>query len=82
MVASDRSRRRSADAWDGFFSFEAERRGAQRVLATDSFCWDVGGWGTKAGFELARRALGSKVEDKWICLGSIGRRSRSIRKQN
>jgi tRNA (mo5U34)-methyltransferase len=24
-------------AWDGFFSFEAERRGARRVLATDSF---------------------------------------------
>jgi tRNA (mo5U34)-methyltransferase len=53
-------------AWDGFFSFEAERRGASRVLATDSFCWDGGGWGTKAGFDLARRARESKVEDKWI----------------
>ncbi len=53
-------------AWDGFFSFEAERRGASRVLATDSFCWDGGGWGSKKGFELARRALGSRVEDKWI----------------
>ena len=50
-------------AWDGFFSFEAERRGARRVLATDSFCWGQGGWGTKAGFELARQALGSRVED-------------------
>jgi tRNA (mo5U34)-methyltransferase len=50
-------------AWDGFFSFEAERRGASRVLATDSFCWGRGGWGTKAGFEIARRALGSRVED-------------------
>ena len=50
-------------AWDGFFSFEAERRGARRVLATDSFCWGQGGWGTKAGFELARRALRSRVED-------------------
>ena len=50
-------------AWDGFFSFEAERRGARRVLATDSFCWGQGGWGGKAGFELARRALGSRVED-------------------
>jgi tRNA (mo5U34)-methyltransferase len=50
-------------AWDGFFSFEAERRGARRVLATDSFCWGQGGWGTKAGFDLARRALGSRVED-------------------
>jgi tRNA (mo5U34)-methyltransferase len=50
-------------AWDGFFSFEAERRGASRVLATDSFCWGGGGPGAKAGFELARRALNSKVED-------------------
>ena len=29
-------------AWDGFFSFEAERRGAKRVLATDSFSWRGG----------------------------------------
>src|SRR5438132_9175967 len=26
-------------AWDGFYSFEAERRGAKRFLATDHFCW-------------------------------------------
>ena len=50
-------------AWDGFFSFEAERRGAARVLATDSFCWNGAGWGTKAGFDLARLALASHVED-------------------
>ena len=50
-------------AWDGFYSFECERRGATRVLATDSFSWGGGGWGTKAGFELARKALGSRVED-------------------
>lgn len=53
-------------AWDGFFSFEAERRGASRVVATDQYAWHGLGWGTgqgKAGFELARRALGSKVED-------------------
>jgi len=50
-------------AWDGFFSFEAERRGASRVLAVDSFCWSGEGWGSKAGFELARRVLNSKVED-------------------
>lgn len=51
-------------AWDGFFSFEAERRGADRVVAVDSFCWSGAGWGSKAGFELARRALNSKVEDR------------------
>ena len=50
-------------AWDGFFSFEAERRGASRVVAADYFSWHGGGWGSKAGFELARTALGSKVED-------------------
>jgi tRNA (mo5U34)-methyltransferase len=50
-------------AWDGFFSFEAERRGAKRVLATDHFSWSGEGWGTKRGFELARRVLGSRVED-------------------
>jgi tRNA (mo5U34)-methyltransferase len=51
-------------AWDGFFSFEAERRGAARVVALDTFSWQARGSGTgKAGFELARRALGSRVED-------------------
>ena len=49
-------------AWDGFFSFEAERRGAARVLATDHFCWSGPGWGTKAGFDYAHGRLGSKVE--------------------
>lgn len=53
-------------AWDGFFSFEAERRGAARVVAADYYAWHGPGWGTKngkAGFELARTALGSHVED-------------------
>jgi tRNA (mo5U34)-methyltransferase len=49
-------------AWDGFYSFEMERRGAD-VLATDRFSWGGEGWGTKAGFELARRARDSKVQD-------------------
>ena len=50
-------------AWDGFFSFEAERRGASRVVAADHYSWDGGGWGSKAGFDLARTTLGSRVED-------------------
>jgi tRNA (mo5U34)-methyltransferase len=50
-------------AWDGFFSFEAERRGAARVVATDYYSWHGPTWSTKAGFELAREALGSRVED-------------------
>jgi tRNA (mo5U34)-methyltransferase len=48
-------------AWDGFFSFEAERRGAERVVATDSHAWREPG---KEGFELARRLRGSSVEDR------------------
>jgi tRNA (mo5U34)-methyltransferase len=53
-------------SWDGFFAFEAERRGASRVLATDSFCWSGAGWGTKDGFNLARNILNSRVEDMEI----------------
>jgi tRNA (mo5U34)-methyltransferase len=43
-------------AWDGFFSFEAERRGAARVVAYDLHPPD------HYGFETAKRLLGSKVE--------------------
>lgn len=53
-------------SWDGFFAFEAERRGASRVVATDSFCWSGNGWGTKDGFNLARKVFNSKVEDREI----------------
>ena len=50
-------------AWDGAFSFECERRGAARVVAADWFAWHGDNWSTKAGFELARRTLGSEVSD-------------------
>jgi tRNA (mo5U34)-methyltransferase len=49
-------------AYDGFFSFEAERRGAARVLAVDN--WDQPECSPKGAFELARRALRSRVEDR------------------
>jgi tRNA (mo5U34)-methyltransferase len=49
-------------AWDGFFSFECERRGARRVVALDGGVWRVDSIG-KAGFEFARKVLNSKVED-------------------
>jgi tRNA (mo5U34)-methyltransferase len=51
-------------AWDGFFSFEAERRRAKRVLATDGFAWRGRcPRASKLGFDLARWALNSKVEE-------------------
>ncbi|HEX6487839.1 MAG TPA: hypothetical protein VF137_03050 [Candidatus Dormibacteraeota bacterium] len=31
-------------AWDGFYSFECARRGADRVLATDSYAWAGAEW--------------------------------------
>ena len=43
-------------ARDGFFSFEAERRGAKRVLACDICSAE------EMGFAMAREILGSKVE--------------------
>jgi tRNA (mo5U34)-methyltransferase len=43
-------------AWDGFFSFEAERRGARRVVAYDVTPADY------FGFSTARDVLGSRVE--------------------
>lgn len=48
-------------AWDGFFSFEAERRGAKSVTAMDTTT-DLGGnpSGT-AGFEYAKKDLNSNV---------------------
>jgi tRNA (mo5U34)-methyltransferase len=55
-------------AWDGFYSFEAARRGAAHVLATDSWAWSGSGWGTKDGFLLARAALGleDRVQDQLV----------------
>ncbi len=53
-------------AWDGAYSFMAERLGAKRVLATDLVVWSEG-WKTRnAGFKLARRVLKSQVEDMTI----------------
>jgi len=48
-------------AWDGFWSFEAERRGAQ-VTALDSYCWNGPGTGDKKGFDLAHKWFNSKVK--------------------
>ena len=46
-------------AWHGFFSFECQRRGADRVLAVDSFSWDRFGM---EEFLSAHKRHGSSVE--------------------
>ena len=55
-------------AWDGWFSFEAERRGAARVLATDHYCWSGEGWGSKAGFDHAhaREDFPGRDDKTWM----------------
>jgi tRNA (mo5U34)-methyltransferase len=53
-------------ASDGFYSFEAEKRGARRVVATG--LWGRGGYRSKDGFDLAHEILHSKVESVVIDL--------------
>ena len=49
-------------AWNGYFSFEAKRRQAERVLATDHHCWnpEIAG---RVTFDLARTALNLEIEE-------------------
>jgi len=54
--------------WDGFFAYEAERRGAQRVLAIDTYAWDTHG---QEGFLLAHDALKSRVEYKRLAVEEV-----------
>jgi tRNA (mo5U34)-methyltransferase len=61
-------------AYDGFFSFEAERRGAARVLATDHYCWTHSQENPIAdgcGFDIAHWALESSVEKRLISVEDI-----------
>lgn len=48
--------------YDGFNSFEAHRRGASRVLATDHFVWSDRGGGDRRSFETARDHFAPAVE--------------------
>ena len=50
-------------AWHGFFSFECERRGADRVLAIDHYAWNRFGMDE---FLAARERLESKVEHRLV----------------
>jgi tRNA (mo5U34)-methyltransferase len=56
--------------WDGFNSFEAYRRGAKRVLATDYHAWNIA-WGDRRAFELGRTHLAPRVEVKEIDLPEL-----------
>jgi tRNA (mo5U34)-methyltransferase len=56
--------------YDGFFSFEAKRRGASRVLATDYFMWKHDPR-VRESFETARDAVAPDLEDKVIDLSDL-----------
>lgn len=58
-------------AYDGFYSFEAERRGAKRVVAADHWAWNWPGADARGNFELAQRALGSSVETRDVPVEEI-----------
>ncbi|WP_315831132.1 class I SAM-dependent methyltransferase [Bradyrhizobium prioriisuperbiae] len=63
-------------AWDGFYSFEAKKRGASRVLATDHFIWTEHPH-ARRNFEIARELTGLDIEDRVIgvqdiCIESVG----------
>ncbi len=47
--------------WDGYNSFEAHRRGARDVLATDHFAWSDQCWGDRAAFDIAHSLLAPQV---------------------
>jgi len=49
-------------AWDGFFSFEAERRGASRVVSLDHYSWAID-WAARERYWQERRAKGEPIED-------------------
>ncbi len=58
-------------AWNGFFSFEAKRRGAARVLATDSYCWSHPNFRGRETFDIARSALGIDVGAREIDVAAL-----------
>src|SRR5271165_2618658 len=48
-------------AWNGYFSVEAVRRGAKRVVALDKWTWEHPNHGFD-GFELVRRHIAPNIE--------------------
>jgi tRNA (mo5U34)-methyltransferase len=51
-------------AWDGYYSFYAERMGASEVVAVDKFVWtdQAGSHRSKRGFDIAKEVLQSNVK--------------------
>lgn len=58
-------------AYDGFFAFEAERRGASRVMATDAWAWEWPGSDARSNFDWLREVLDSRVEDRVVSVEDL-----------
>lgn len=50
-------------AWDGVYSFYAEENGAKSVTALDGFIWANKSWGSKKGFDIAKKIKKSNVKE-------------------
>lgn len=48
--------------WDGINSFAAEELGAKSVTALDGWIWKDKGFGSKAGFDIAKKVKNSNVK--------------------
>ncbi len=59
-------------AWNGHFSLDAKRRGAARVLATDSYAWDSPFYRGRETIELAVAELGLPVELRRMAPDELG----------
>lgn len=64
--------------WNGAFAVEAKRRGAGRVLATDSYCWRQPMFRGRETFDLVLRHTGLDIEAREIdateiTVGAVGR---------
>jgi tRNA (mo5U34)-methyltransferase len=59
-------------AFDGFFSFECERRGAKRVVASDHFVWNWPGHDSRRNIELLCKIFDSRIELLDIPVEDIG----------
>jgi tRNA (mo5U34)-methyltransferase len=53
-------------AWNGFYSFEAKRRGASRVVAADSYAWTHPKTDGRKSFDFANRVTGLNVEPRLL----------------
>lgn len=59
-------------AWDGYFSFECERRGASRVTAADTSEENGGHWGgATTGFNFAKNMLSSRATFKAVDIQQV-----------